>query len=512
MWPVWLLVLLLPALATASEIDHRPFSLQLEGGGIQPALNDSAQIWAFRPFLGGSLQYMISDHTGLILSGMLTSIYDDTTNTSLFQTNKGDADRKWVIRSFSLGTKLYVQRRGGAAPFLLTTIDLLRWRVEDLPDGDYVQVEDGAGNRTTYEATELGATVGLGVEQLLGERLGLSATVSFTYLTGIGVDLADWVEDSRSRALLRLSASLSFNFGLGGRSLRERLTENDQARIDEVSRRAYSEEATDTEVDSVMTETEEEFTPVERGYPPPDMDADLDGIADRQDKCPGTPEGALVDSSGCPNDSDGDGVYDGIDRCTDTPKEAHSSVTEEGCSHDRDFDGVPDYIDKCPNTPPPAKVDSLGCVPDTDGDGVEDDFDACAETPAGLAVDARGCPDFKAIFARRIVGALFRPGGTELIEERCAVLDSVVHLLYIFPEVTAVVKGYTDNIGPAEANVELSGKRARAVMRYLNERGVAATRLKAVGLGETNFIASNRTKPGREQNRRVEIEFSYPDR
>ena len=49
-------------------------------------------------------------------------------------------------------------------------------------------------------------------------------------------------------------------------------------------------------------------------------DSDGDGVANRRDRCPDTPKGALADERGCPSDFDGDGVPDGIDRCPVTPK------------------------------------------------------------------------------------------------------------------------------------------------------------------------------------------------
>ena len=58
---------------------------------------------------------------------------------------------------------------------------------------------------------------------------------------------------------------------------------------------------------------------------------------------------------------------------------------------DSDGDGVPDSIDRCPNTPRGVKVDSSGCPLDSDNDGVPDYLDECPGTPAGLKVDARGC-------------------------------------------------------------------------------------------------------------------------
>jgi len=69
---------------------------------------------------------------------------------------------------------------------------------------------------------------------------------------------------------------------------------------------------------------------------------------------------------------------------------------------DADKDGVVDADDKCPDTPVGSVVDTTGCVveeeddtpgsTDSDGDGVTDDKDTCANTPTGTVVDAKGCP------------------------------------------------------------------------------------------------------------------------
>jgi len=70
---------------------------------------------------------------------------------------------------------------------------------------------------------------------------------------------------------------------------------------------------------------------LEQGEPQPvDRDSDGDGVPDSRDRCPGTPAGVRVDSSGCPIDSDGDGVIDGRDKCPDTPK--GEKVDADGCS------------------------------------------------------------------------------------------------------------------------------------------------------------------------------------
>lgn len=85
------------------------------------------------------------------------------------------------------------------------------------------------------------------------------------------------------------------------------------------------------------------------------------------------------------------------------------------------------------------------------------------------------------------------------------VLDSVAKVLKEYDKTNVHIVGYTDSTGSAAYNNTLSQKRAMAVSTYLINRGVAASRIYAVGMGASNPIASNATAAGREQNRRVEI-------
>ena len=76
------------------------------------------------------------------------------------------------------------------------------------------------------------------------------------------------------------------------------------------------------------------------------------------------------------------------------------------------------------------------------------------------------------------------------------------------PELKAEIHGHTCWIGTEAYNQSLSERRATAVVNYLVEQGVAASRLTRKGFGETSPIASNETQAGREQNRRVEVLFT----
>ncbi|MBD3319746.1 MAG: OmpA family protein, partial [Chitinivibrionales bacterium] len=67
------------------------------------------------------------------------------------------------------------------------------------------------------------------------------------------------------------------------------------------------------------------------------------------------------------------------------------------------------------------------------------------------------------------------------------------------------IRVHTDSVGSNQANKKLSQKRAESVMNYLITRGIDPSRLRAVGMGEEDPIASNRRAEGRAMNRRVEL-------
>jgi OOP family OmpA-OmpF porin len=75
-----------------------------------------------------------------------------------------------------------------------------------------------------------------------------------------------------------------------------------------------------------------------------------------------------------------------------------------------------------------------------------------------------------------------------------------------YPKTTAVIEGHTDNVGSAEYNQKLSQARANSVRQYLIDNfGIKASRLSAIGYGLTKPIASNDTEEGRQKNRRVQV-------
>jgi len=84
-------------------------------------------------------------------------------------------------------------------------------------------------------------------------------------------------------------------------------------------------------------------------------------------------------------------------------------------------------------------------------------------------------------------------------------LARVSKVLNQYPQTIILVAGYTDSTGSEEANEKLSQRRADNVKNVLVSQGVAATRMNAVGFGESKPVASNDTPEGRQQNRRVTL-------
>ena len=233
-------------------------------------------------------------------------------------------------------------------------------------------------------------------------------------------------------------------------------------------------------------------------------DFDNDGVVDSLDKCPNTAAGVAVDETGCPKDFDKDGVPDTFDKCPNTAEGIE--VDSTGCPKDSDNDGIPDSKDKCPSTEAGAKVDSTGCLPDFDKDGVPDVKDKCPNTLQGVAIDSTGCPlNKKENLDELKKGIQFKLNSAKLLKSSYGTLDDVARLMKKFPDANLEVQGHTDFKGTDEYNMQLSQKRAQAVVDYLVKKGVDSSRLRAVGYGRTMPIADNNDKAGREKNRRVEM-------
>ena len=196
-------------------------------------------------------------------------------------------------------------------------------------------------------------------------------------------------------------------------------------------------------------------------------------------------------------------------------------ILDKGCPiEDADKDTVEDWTDMCPNTPAGMKVNALGCEIDTDGDGVMDSVDKC---PTVFAQTADGCPPVAAAAPEPVPApapapaaapagkpimtfedvnfdfdkATLRPTAAAKIDKAVAYVKET--------EGEFELKGYADSIGSEAYNLKLSQRRADAVRNAMIKQGAPADRITAKGYGEASPAASNSTKAGRAQNRRVEL-------
>jgi len=130
-----------------------------------------------------------------------------------------------------------------------------------------------------------------------------------------------------------------------------------------------------------------------------------------------------------------------------------------------------------------------------------------APAPAAPAEPARAAPSSVRQSVVIQADALFdfdksvvRPDGKKAIDEALGKLGGVDLEMVI-------ATGHTDSIGTDAYNQKLSERRAAAVKAYLVSKGIPASKITTIGKGETQPVATNKTKEGRQKNRRVDIEF-----
>lgn len=202
-------------------------------------------------------------------------------------------------------------------------------------------------------------------------------------------------------------------------------------------------------------------------------------------------------------DTDNDGIADNADAC---PTQAGPRELN-GCP-DRDGDGIADKDDACPDAAGPASLN--GC-PDRDGDGVADKDDKCP-TLAGPASN-NGCPVVKEEVKKRVDEAAkaiyFVTNGDKIEKRSLPALNQILTELNADNDLKVDIDGHTDSQGGDDFNQGLSERRAAAVVNWLTEKGIDASRLKSSGYGETQPVADNGTAKGRQLNRRSEMKLHY---
>lgn len=170
----------------------------------------------------------------------------------------------------------------------------------------------------------------------------------------------------------------------------------------------------------------------------------------------------------------------------------------------------------CAATPPPVVEEPVPPPPpvvagplDTDGDAVADAVDACP-TEKGIYRDnpkLNGCPAGAVVNGQLVLDKVVFETKRDLLKpESTATLEKVLETINRLPATNRYrVEGHTDSRGGHDYNVDLSRRRAAAVVGWLVKRGIAAARFESQGFGPDKPIADNDTPNGMQANRRVEM-------
>jgi len=106
-----------------------------------------------------------------------------------------------------------------------------------------------------------------------------------------------------------------------------------------------------------------------------------------------------------------------------------------------------------------------------------------------------------------VIGS-FESTGVEIKPDMRGTYDAIADVAKKHPKRSLVIEGHTDSKGSNSKNLQLSDSRAKSVSAYLATKGVEPGKMSALGKGEQEPVAPNKTKEGRAQNRRIEILFA----
>lgn len=393
--------------------------------------------------------------------------YGKLSHETVFTSNVFDVDMRLV---YKLANGYLIKEDSKTSPFVFAGYGVTSF---SNINGFYTQYEDG-----------------------LRSHVPLGAGLEFKVTEGASIEAMASYRKSIEQAPNYMQYSLGLSFSLGGKRDSDGdgvLDKNDACPNEAGPVENQGCPWPDTDRDGVLDKDDQ--CPTVAGTLNGCPDADGDGIKDSEDSCPNV--AGLAKFNGCP-DTDGDGIQDSEDECPTV------AGTLNGCP-DRDGDGVKDSEDQCPT----VAGGLYGC-PDGDGDGVKDSEDKCPET-FGLASNG-GCPEVQEevqqVLDLAVKNIQFNSGSDVLRTSSFESLNQVVQLMKE-NEFDLKLSGYTDNTGNAASNLELSKRRANAVMKYIVDQGIDGGRISAEGYGIANPVADNSTRAGRAANRRVELEIIF---
>ncbi|MCP5061016.1 MAG: OmpA family protein [Ignavibacteriae bacterium] len=418
----------------------------------------------------------------------------------LWTTSIIPADLRFIFAPFR-GEKLN--------PYVYAGVGILQWNVEDEPASISPEITEKSG-WTQF------VPIGGGVELAISDDIimDFSAGYNMTFTD----DLNYYNNGENNDGYFDFGVGLTFVTGSGNTDKdSDGLTENEEKQI------GTNPKIADTDGDGLHDGDEI----LKYKTDPLALDSDMDGLNDSEE---------AINCNTDPNsvDTDGDELsdfvevkkYDSDPNKKDTDDDKLSDGYEVNkyktnpIKKDTDDDGLDDFVelDKYKTNPSNA---------DTDGDGLNDgkEVGKFNSNPNKKDTDDGGTNDLLE-FARKtdpnnpdddidetqildvtkpivLEGVTFSNNKAIINPTSEFILNKAYNTLVAYPNLKIEIQGYTDNIGRAISNQNLSQERADAVKVWLVKKGIVNTRLTAKGYGESNPIANNNTEEGRQKNRRI---------
>ena len=487
-----------------SQFNDYSIKFGLQGNGLLPATefeNNDVQV----SFLGrGFLRFELSHAFDIELGAGYGRLSGTDNVKSYWETSLLPFDIRLLLSPFNAK---------GVNPYAYGGVGYLKWDVKDKP------ASPSPFNGVTDHGWDLIVPLGVGMEIKVSESVVLDLTGGFTQTFTDDLNFYNNKSVDKNK-----DYDAYWNAGLGI---------------------SYTTESgnSDKDIDGLTKSQEEEI-----GTNPNKSDSDGDGLKDGA-------EFLTYNTDPLNPDSDNDGLndYEEIKKyktdpnSTDTDGDGLSDPEEvltyksDPLKSDSDGDGLKDAEEvKLGTNPNKADTDGDGLYDgtevklntnplkaDSDGDGLSDGEEVtkyktnplAKDTDAGTVDDKtevnRGTNpldpkddvvlEIKANAPIVLSGVTFATGKSDLTPESETVLEKAYNTLSAYSNMKVEIRGYTDNVGRASSNKRLSQRRANSVKNWLVRKGIDANRIRAIGMGESNPIANNKTKEGRRLNRRIEF-------
>lgn len=159
----------------------------------------------------------------------------------------------------------------------------------------------------------------------------------------------------------------------------------------------------------------------------------------------------------------------------------------------------------CANDPlsEPSPVVQSQDLQDSDSDGVINARDKCAATPPSAIVDNNGCPTYVNKTEENAVKVLFANDSSDIPQSFQSEIKHMSEFLKRYPDTHIELKGHASPVGKHDYNLKLSMERAKAVKQLLVANGIAPSRIKTLGFGDSEPVSSADKEQSDTLSRRV---------